>query len=145
MNNVEESINKILRASRGLIPEDKLDEISRFVYKCQYNHALWAITHFLDPFESVERIVSLLIHSWDLFRHYTSMLFEKYECEYQECCAEGRVYSEDNLWCLEQTKLLLQSCEEGKKRALRMRLCQTTPAATTFMNNQTRMYKAKCN
>lgn len=145
MNNVEASITKILRASQGLFPEDKLEEISRFVYKCHYHNALWVITNFMDPSESVEHVTSLLIHSWDLFYHYENMLLANYEREYQECCAEGRVYSEDRLWCLEQTKSLLQSCEEGKKRAMRMRLCQTATPAAPIINNQTRMHKAKCN
>jgi hypothetical protein len=128
MNSLEESIADILEAADKRIPEDKLARISEDVYNCQHHKALWTITKYLDPFDAVD--YSLVVHSWDIL------------CQYQQHQLE--VIERINPERVENNKYLLKICEEGKKRAIRMKESRQHCEVISH-SKQIRSFKAKCN
>jgi hypothetical protein len=151
MNDVEASIVNILEATayKGIFfPRELLHEIEDCIYRCHYKNALWKITNYLDPFDTID--VALLVESWELLCQYTQRLLEKFEREYEQDCANGGrgvfVAPLDIPTCLKNTKSILNSCQAGKRKAMRMQeyrqqQCESAASST----QQARMFKAKCN
>lgn len=136
LDSVEASIADILLTHKRRMPEKVLNKIMDYVYKCNHARALWGITLYLDAFDAVD--YSRIVHSWDLLLRYETMMLAKFESDRR---AEGRNVSPYTLECIEESRKVLQSCVEGKKKAMRVKDSQQV----TSRNKQIQSFKAKCN